>query len=244
MDDYIIMEWGNIIYPSLNTKNYNLISKFGKEYGEEFSIVEEFNNIKRLPIELTFYPNPNMSELKHLNEKDTEYIKTKFSLNDEYIIELTQEFIHGDTIIKYLDILENSLNDNDYFNKFINFLRALIILYYNIELLNDKYNIFHNDLNGGNLIYNGNEIKIIDFEYATFDKPLKMTNKQCKLTDKEYMLEWIKNLLVKDYINNDIKKYLIDNNIIYDNIGNKSRRFEFFNEESLIQSLSILLINN
>jgi hypothetical protein len=199
--------------------NDNRIIKFS--HNTE-NIKKEFINIKLLPYNDFYY---NIEEVKISRVTNDEYniivnecksLSKKFiKMKDNFLLKLEMPMINGITLESILIFYKStwapkSTNIID-IDLFINILKAYSILFIGIINLNITYNIYHNDLNNRNIIYDNdkNKFMIIDFEAITFDIDEYGENNK----DISNLNIHLKEIINMGAYNKQINEWIIQNNI-------------------------------
>jgi tRNA A-37 threonylcarbamoyl transferase component Bud32 len=141
------------------------------------TIIKEYEIIKQLPKEgpydFSFY------DFFEINKNEVSILTSNFDL-EETIFQLVIPKIEGKTLQEYFNSDYMFIgNMNDWRIQ----IKSLLILRENVFEMN-KQNIYHNDLLLENLIFTGDEIKIIDFGKATIGNIYINEIEQNNLFDK------------------------------------------------------------
>lgn len=154
-------------------------------------------------------------------------------LNGDYdstLYELRMPYLHGKTLYKHLygeriyKVFPSFVNVR-YYNfyiveiereDFFKLINALIILYFNVLKINNENLIYFNDLHMNNIIYNGEDMKIIDFGNLSVGEPIKTIRGIENFTDVENLIIILKVIILCGSINLELKELLITNEIIND----------------------------
>ena len=190
----------------------DLLSKIGYKYNLE----TEYTNIKMLPKKDYFYNTDTvfMADTNTLDEKIFKNKCTKYNKNiisDLKLAKLLIPIVEGESLLMVCDkYTDQSIKKSEWFNIIYLYCK----LFYEIVKFNKEYNLYHNDLSLGNIIYNEFEQKLTVIDFGTLDtKPTKIYN------DQEKMIFGMISLLDIGIKNEKIKKWLLQNNIIDSNLN-------------------------
>lgn len=168
--------------------------------GFKETIINEFENLKKIPPEWQYF-NPELITIEEVNRVNFDISRTekmkmmfeKFETGDcEWLVANVKGFISIETFDITLYGITLPLIKGKSLNKiplegFV-LKTALEKLHVEIANLNDRYKIFHNDLNLGNIMYDESigKLTVIDWGYATFGEPLD------KLFDVKYDIDIVR----------------------------------------------------
>ena len=130
---------------------------------------------------------------------------------DNYLCKLYMPFIKGKTFDFFL---EKYFCDNKIIklNKFVKNSKLVLHLYDQVWILNSKYNIYHNDIHGRNIIVSETNIYLIDFEQVNFYNNIDQNSNI--YSDLENIEPLIKSLIFIGSYNDKIKLLLIKYKLI------------------------------
>uniref|UniRef100_A0A6C0AFE9 Protein kinase domain-containing protein n=1 Tax=viral metagenome TaxID=1070528 RepID=A0A6C0AFE9_9ZZZZ len=224
---------------------------------KEQIIIASINIFKRLKVFRNFEKNQYYEEdKKYLNEqfgnftskelKDINHEEFVKSLDTD-LYQLKMNYISGITIHNFI---EDNLHHEDnypsliYFNNFIKYkiqkisskklyplIRALCHLFFLVKKMNEEL-IFHNDLHPNNLMYDGNEVILIDFEKLTTGKEKLHPGTK---NDQDSLMILVKILLLCGGMGSKFERFLKEYGIIKE--FKTSINIFLFDREELINKL-------
>lgn len=213
-EDFSVLGQGNY---GCVIKSYNNVYKIGSTY----NISEEAKILMLLPKNKHWYNNDN-TNLSSITEEHYNFIEKNCDMEDfNPEIQLKIPFVKGETLDKYLEkyidistFVHNDLKDNVpiSFNKWFDLLGALFRLYDNLKMLNEKYNIYHNDIFTNNLIYDEDDklVTIIDFGLASIGED----EKSMEHKDLLCLLDIIRCIIINGTFNRIIYEFTIEKGIL------------------------------
>lgn len=149
-------------------ENY-LINDDNKLYAHEN--IKNFHNIE------TFDPTIYELIIPYIPGKNLDEIRR----NSDWLVKYNFYRINN-TIYKEIHIIPEIIK--------LKLINLLFLLLDDITIMNSE-GIFHNDLHPGNILINGNSIKIVDFGYMTFNSPLTEIFNKPIVSDQSKILEVI-----------------------------------------------------
>ena len=220
---------GCVIYPAFNN-DLNSVSKLSSSSA---SLEHEYDIYQKLPKDGPYF-NKDDILLLPLEKKDKiETVElcnniTEYSSN----FQLIMPRINGITMEECLLNMENKTPKS---NEWINLVNDILILYKEVESLND-IDFTHGDLNPGNIVYHNEQLIMIDFGFSFFNK-----HRGKYFVEDTTMLKQLSLIvLVIGTKIEKIKTLLLDNDIIsqqlIDNIAKNKKidNIDYFNIDNLI----------
>jgi serine/threonine protein kinase len=214
---------GIIIYPAISTNNINDINEYVTKIGFEKHLKNEKYVYDNLPDKFINKIYNKECYIDQFNSNDTlldnDILEILQRKGVNYDTQLTMKKIDGLNLYVILNKKTNISKEQTY-----NLLKKMIMLYECLNILNNKYNIYHKDITRHNIMFNlaTNEIRIIDFVQAKIypdnKKPSHMPNKD--LTDTIDVINSILEFIKKKM------KYNIDLNPIQ-NISDIKQKMPF-----------------